>query len=72
MEDWTPSVRGKVVLPFMLLNSAHRAMTVPLAIFGAVNLMMAVEPDSILTAEAVVAVLIGARLPPSPMVAPRR
>lgn len=60
MDDWTPSVRGKIVLPFMLLNSARRAMTVPLAIFGAIDFIMAVEPGSILTAEAVVAVLIGA------------
>ena len=49
----------------------------PLAIFGTIDLVMSVEAGAILTAEAVVAVLIGALalmgpLPPSPIVVPRR
>src|SRR5690606_38230682 len=32
LDGWGASLRGKVVLPFMLLNSARRAMTVPLLI----------------------------------------
>lgn len=60
LDSWDLSVRGKVVLPFMLLNSARRAMTVPLAIFGALHLLLAFDPTGTLTGQAVLAVLLGA------------
>jgi glycosyltransferase involved in cell wall biosynthesis len=60
LDDWRPSLRGKVILPFMLLNSARRAMTVPLLIFGAVHLGLALDPSAPLTGQAVLAVLLGA------------
>jgi glycosyltransferase involved in cell wall biosynthesis len=60
LDGWGASLRGKVVLPFMLLNSARRAMTLPLLIFGALNLLFDVDPTSPLTGQAVMAVLIGA------------
>src|SRR5690606_29894620 len=34
LDNWRFSMRGKIILPFMLLNSARRAMMVPLALFG--------------------------------------
>lgn len=60
LDSWELSVRGKVVLPFMLLNSARRAMTVPLAIFGALHLLLAFDAAGTLTGQAVLAVMLGA------------
>ncbi len=60
LDDWHPSLRGKAILPFMLLNSARRAMTVPLAIFGALHLGLQLDPTAPLTGQAVLAVLLGA------------
>lgn len=60
LDGWRLSVRGKVVLPFMLINSARRAMMVPLAIYGFLYLALAFEPEGVLTLQAVIAVLIGA------------
>jgi len=60
LDDWRPSLRGKVILPFMLLNSARRAMTVPLVIFGAMHLGLSLDPTTPLTGQAVLAVLLGA------------
>lgn len=54
------SVRGKVILPLMLLNSARRAMMIPLALFGFLNLGFAIDPEATLTIQAVLAVLLGA------------
>ncbi|MFC7705616.1 glycosyltransferase [Plastorhodobacter daqingensis] len=54
------SVRGKIVLPFMLINSARRAMMLPLAIFGLLYLVFAFDPEGSLTVQAALAVLIGA------------
>ena len=60
LDGWRFSVRGKIVLPFMLLNSARRAMTVPLVLFGILTYAFAFNPTSTLTATAVIAVLLGA------------
>lgn len=60
LDDWHPSLRGKAILPFMLLNSARRAMTVPLAIFGMLHLGLGLDPGAPLTGQAVLAVLLGA------------
>jgi len=60
LDNWRFSVRGKIVLPFMLLNSARRAMTLPLAIFGAMYLSMDVEMVGTVTVQAAIAVLMGA------------
>ncbi|HWJ87265.1 MAG TPA: glycosyltransferase family 2 protein [Pelagibacterium sp.] len=60
LDSWTLSARGKIILPFMLLNSGRRAMTVPLVIFGALNYLYAFNPQSTLTAQAVIAVVLGA------------
>jgi len=54
------SLRGKAVLPFMLLNSSRRTMTVPLLIFGILNLLLVNDPDSPLTHPEVIAVILGA------------
>jgi len=60
LDDWRFSVRGKIILPFMLLNSGRRAMMVPLTIFGFLYLFFAFDPEGTLTAQAVIAVVIGA------------
>jgi len=60
LDDWRPSLRGKAILPFMLLNSARRAMTVPLFIFGLLHLGLGLDPTAPLTGQAVIAVLLGA------------
>lgn len=54
------SVRGKVLLPFMLLNSAMRAMMVPMILFG---ILIGVGPGAEARAipwQAILAVAIGA------------
>ncbi|WP_417580673.1 glycosyltransferase [Pelagibacterium sp.] len=60
LDGWMPSVRGKIILPFMLLNSGRRAMTVPLVIFGALYFFAGFNPQSPLTVQAVFAVVMGA------------
>ncbi len=54
------SLRGKVILPYMLVNSARRAMLVPLIIFGAIECLMAFNPMSPIVWQSVVAVTTGA------------
>lgn len=54
------SVRGKVILPIMLLNSSRRAMMIPLVLFGALNLLFTYDADGALTPQAVLAVILGA------------
>ncbi len=54
------SVRGKLVLPYMLLNSARRAMMVPILIFGLFQLLTDTGTDNVLVWQAIVAVLVGA------------
>ena len=60
LDGWMPSVRGKIILPFMLLNSGRRAMTVPLVIFGVLYYFVGFNPQSPLTIQAVFAVVLGA------------
>ena len=52
--------RGKIVLPYMLINSARRAMLVPLIIHGALECIFAFNPDSPIVWQSVVAVTTGA------------
>src|SRR5690606_40033373 len=59
-DSWRFSMRGKIILPFMLLNSARRAMMVPLAVFSLLHLGFAFAGESTLTATAALAVLLGA------------
>lgn len=56
----TLSVRGKLVLPYMLLNSARRAMMVPILIFGLFQLLTGTGTDSVLVWQSIIAVLVGA------------
>lgn len=60
LDSWRFSMRGKIILPFMLLNSARRAMMVPLALFGVLHLSFAFDREATLTVSAVLAVLLGA------------
>ncbi len=54
------SVRGKLVLPYMLLNSARRAMMVPILIFGVFQLLTDTGTDNVLIWQSIIAVLVGA------------
>ncbi|MEL6451970.1 MAG: glycosyltransferase [Pseudomonadota bacterium] len=54
------TLRGKVILPYMLINSARRAMLVPLIIFGGLEWGLAFNPDSPILWQSIVAVTTGA------------
>ncbi|NQZ47840.1 MAG: glycosyltransferase family 2 protein [Erythrobacter sp.] len=54
------SVRGKLVLPYMLLNSARRAMMVPILIFGLFQLLIGAGDTNALVWQSIIAVLVGA------------
>ncbi len=60
MDDASWSVRGKVVLPFMLMNSGRRAVTIPLLIFGLLCDAMAINPMSPVATPAIFSTILGA------------
>lgn len=55
-----PSIRGRIMLPYMLINSARRTMLVPLMLFGAIEYGSGLNPQSGLVWQAVLAVALGA------------
>jgi cellulose synthase/poly-beta-1,6-N-acetylglucosamine synthase-like glycosyltransferase len=55
-----PTVRGKIVLPYMLVNSGRRAMIVPLILFGLIEYIGGFHTLHPLEFQAVLAVMIGA------------
>ncbi|WP_299587741.1 glycosyltransferase [uncultured Tateyamaria sp.] len=54
------TLRGKVILPYMLVNSARRAMLVPLIVFGSLEWGLAFNPDSPILWQSIIAVTTGA------------
>ena len=54
------TIRGKIILPYMLVNSARRAMLVPLIIFGALECAFGFNPQSPIVWQSVAAVTTGA------------
>lgn len=54
------SVRGQVIMPFMLANTARRATSWPMLIFAAMFLILSPDPSSTIRLSSVVALLIGA------------
>ena len=54
------TVRGKVVLPYMLVNSGRRAMVVPLVLFGLIEYIGGFHTLRPLEVQAVIAVAVGA------------
>lgn len=54
------TLRGKVILPYMLVNSARRAMLVPLIIYGGLEWGLRFNPDSPIMWQSIVAVTTGA------------
>ncbi|WP_298256443.1 glycosyltransferase [uncultured Litoreibacter sp.] len=54
------TLRGKVILPYMLINSARRAMLVPLIIYGSLEWGLRFNPDSPILWQSIVAVTTGA------------
>ncbi|SOH92415.1 Glycosyltransferase, catalytic subunit of cellulose synthase and poly-beta-1,6-N-acetylglucosamine synthase [Monaibacterium marinum] len=54
--------RGKVILPYMLVNSARRSMMVPLILFGMIEYFGNFKPIEVLQWQAVLAVVLGAPL----------
>mgnify|MGYP005990944829 CR=1 FL=1 len=57
--DWM-TLRGKMILPYMLINSGRRAMLVPLILFGCIEYGFGFNPDSPLVWQSIVAVTTGA------------
>lgn len=55
-----PTMRGKIVLPYMLVNSARRAMMMPLALFGVIEYLTAFDSFNILLWQSLIAVFVGA------------
>ncbi len=53
------SLRGKVILPYMLVNSARRAMLVPLIVFGSLECVFSFNELSPIVWQSVVAVTTG-------------
>ncbi len=56
------TIRGKLILPYMLLNNARRAMMVPLLVFGLLEAIFSHNTSYPLDWHAVLAVLLGAPL----------
>lgn len=56
------SIRGKLVLPYMLMNTARRAMMIPLVIFGLLELFITSRSIALPHWQAIVAVLVGSPL----------
>lgn len=54
------TMRGKLVLPYMLINSGRRAMMVPLLIFGMLELITPFDTGANLQWQTVLALLVGA------------
>jgi len=54
------TMRGKVVLPYMLVNTARRAMMIPLAFFGVIEYLTVFDSFNILIWQSLVAVFVGA------------
>ncbi len=54
------TIRGKIILPYMLVNSARRAMLTPLVMFGAIEYVTSFNSANTLEWQAILAVLIGA------------
>jgi cellulose synthase/poly-beta-1,6-N-acetylglucosamine synthase-like glycosyltransferase len=54
------TLRGKVILPYMLVNSARRAMLVPLIIYGCLEWGLGFNPDSPIMWQSIIAVSTGA------------
>lgn len=54
------TLRGKVILPYMLINSARRAMLVPLIIFGSLEWGLGFNANSPIVWQSIVAVTTGA------------
>ena len=56
----TFTVRGMLVVPYMLLNTTRRAMAIPLLVFAIFFLIVTPDPRSSVSAASVVALLLGA------------
>lgn len=54
------TLRGKVILPYMLINSARRAMLVPLILFGLIEFLCGFNPDNPIVWQSILAVGVGA------------
>ncbi|WP_371156913.1 glycosyltransferase family 2 protein [Jannaschia sp. 2305UL9-9] len=54
------TLRGKIILPYMLVNSARRAMLVPLIIFGSLEYLFGFHPENPIIWQSIVAVGVGA------------
>ncbi|RED12244.1 glycosyltransferase [Pontivivens insulae] len=53
------STRGRIILPYMLINSARRTMMVPMIVFGVVEYVTHFDSSSDLAWQAIFAVIVG-------------
>jgi cellulose synthase/poly-beta-1,6-N-acetylglucosamine synthase-like glycosyltransferase len=58
VSDFT--VRSKLMMPYMLLNTARRAVALPFLVFGLLFLAVAPDPRSAISMQAVLAFVLGA------------
>lgn len=54
------TLRGKIILPYMLINSGRRAMLVPLILFGTMEYTFGFNPNSPIIWQSIIAVTTGA------------
>ena len=60
LDRWWITLRGKIILPYMLMNSARRAMMIPLIVFGMLEYLTHFSSANTLAWQQVVAVMLGA------------
>ena len=54
------SIRSKLLMPYMLINTARRAVALPFLLFALLFLMIAPDPRSTISTQAILAFLMGA------------
>ncbi|NIY94772.1 glycosyltransferase family 2 protein [Salipiger sp. HF18] len=54
------SIRSKLLMPYLLINTARRAIALPFLLFATIFLLMAPDPRSSISVQAVLAFLMGA------------
>lgn len=54
------SIRSKLLMPYMLINTARRAIALPFLLFAFLFLLMAPDPRSTISTQAILAFLMGA------------
>ncbi len=56
----TFTLRGKIILPYMLLNSSRRAMMIPLILYGIIDYIIQFNDFNTIAWQSIAAVIVGA------------